>query len=56
MKRWISGFLALLCAVLRSAEGSIMKGSVSSVVRVICYALMITILAAMLGGAKSGTP
>ena len=42
--------LALLCAVLRSAEGSIMKGSVSSVVRVICYALMITILAAMLGG------
>ncbi|HIR66887.1 MAG TPA: stage III sporulation protein AE [Candidatus Coproplasma avicola] len=42
--------LSVICAVVKSAEGSIMSKSTTKAVRIACYALIITILIAMLGG------
>lgn len=42
--------LSVICAIVKSAEGSIMSKSTTKAVRIACYALIITILIAMLGG------
>lgn len=42
--------LSVICAIVKSAEGSIMSKSTTNAVRIACYALIITILIAMLGG------
>ena len=45
--------LSVLCAVIKSAEGSVMSRSTARAVGVVCYALIITILVAALGGVIS---
>ena len=42
--------LSVICAIVKSAEGSIMSKSTTKAVRIACYALIITILVAMIGG------
>lgn len=42
--------LSVICAIVKSAEGSITSKSTTKAVRIACYALIITILIAMLGG------
>lgn len=42
--------IAILCAIVRSAEGGVISESTSNVVRIACYALIITIMTAMLSG------
>ena len=42
--------LTVLCAIVNSAEGGIMSASTARAVRIACYALIITLLVAMLGG------
>ncbi len=42
--------LAILCAIIKSAEDGPMSRSTAKAVRIACYALIITILVAMLGG------
>lgn len=45
--------LSILCAIVKSAEGGIMGKTTTKVVRITCYALIITILTAMLAGIVS---
>ncbi len=45
--------IAILCALVKSAEGGVISSSTSKVVRIACYALIITIITAMLTGIVS---
>lgn len=45
--------LSIICAIVKSAEGGPMSVHTTKVVRIVCYALIITILAAMLAGIVS---
>lgn len=45
--------IALLCAIVSSAEGSIIGKATSKIVRLVCYSLIILIIASMLTGIVS---
>lgn len=47
--------LTFICAIVKSAEDGIMSSGTARVVRIVCYALIITILVAMLGGILTKT-
>lgn len=42
--------LSIICAIVKSTEGSVMSKSTSKAVRIACYVVIITILVAMLAG------
>lgn len=45
--------ISLLCAIVASAEGSVVSRTTAKVVRIACYSLIVTILSAMLVGILS---